>query len=161
MVGRGASAGVIFLVMVAVALGLWRLTAGSLVPDEDQGFYIAVVLLPDGSSLERTDEMVQKVVTTLRENPNVENTVAFTGFDFIGGGTFRNNAATMFVTLKHWDERKVPAQALVGEFYGRTGGLKESLAVAVKAPPVFAPRPNGRFEVDPPEPRRGRGQTAR
>ena len=42
----------------------------SLVPDEDQGFYIAAVLLPDGSSLERTDEMVQKVVTSIKENPN-------------------------------------------------------------------------------------------
>src|SRR5258708_24689247 len=150
MVGRGASAGVIFLVMVAVALGLWRLTAGSLVPDEDQGFYIAVVLLPDGSSLERTDEMVQKVVATVRENPNIENAVAFTGFDFIGGGTFRNNAATIFVTFKHWDERRVPAQALVGEFFGRAGGIQEGLAIALNAPPIFALGAPGRFELHPP-----------
>src|SRR5258707_294603 len=51
MVRRGAIASVVFLVMVAIAVGLWRLTPGSLLPDEDQGFYIAVVLLPDGSSL--------------------------------------------------------------------------------------------------------------
>ena len=147
MVRRGAVASVLFLVMVAIAVGLWHFTPGSLVPDEDQGFYIAVVLLPDGSSLERTDEMVQKVVATLRENPNIENTVAFTGFDFIGGGTFRNNAATMFVTLKHWDERKVPAQALVGEFYGRTGGFKEGLAIAFNAPAIFALGATGGFEM--------------
>ena len=70
--------------MVAVAVGLWRATPGSLVPEEDQGFYIAVVLLPDGSSLERTDEMVQRVVTAVKQNPNIENCVAFTGMDFIG-----------------------------------------------------------------------------
>ncbi|HEX7606995.1 MAG TPA: efflux RND transporter permease subunit, partial [Usitatibacter sp.] len=147
MVRRGAVASVLFLVMVAIAVGLWHFTPGSLVPEEDQGFYIAVVLLPDGSSLERTDEMVQKVVTTLRENPNIQNTVAFTGFDFIGGGTFRNNAATMFVTLKHWDERKVSAQAMVGEFFGRTGGFKEGLAFAFNAPAIFALGATGGFEM--------------
>jgi multidrug efflux pump len=147
MVRRGAIATVLFLVMVAGTVFLWRATPGSLVPDEDQGFYIAVVLLPDGSSLERTDAMVQKVVTTVKENPNVENAVAFTGFDFIGGGAYRNNAATIFVTMKHWDEREVPAQALVGEFFGRTGGFKEGLAIAFNAPPIFALGATGGFEM--------------
>ena len=147
MVRHGVLASILFVVMVMVAVGLWRFTPGSLVPDEDQGFYIAVVLLPDGSSLERTDEMVQKVVATVKENPNIENAVAFTGFDFIGGGTFRNNAATIFVTFKHWDERRVPAQALVGEFFGRTAGFKEGLAIAFNAPPIFALGATGGFEM--------------
>jgi hydrophobe/amphiphile efflux-1 (HAE1) family protein len=147
MVRRGAIASALFLVMVAVAVGLWKLTPGSLVPDEDLGFYIAVILLPDGSSLERTDAMVQKVVATVKENPNIENAVAFTGMDFIGGGVFRNNAATIFFTMKHWDERKVPAQALVGEFFGRTMGFKEGLAIAFNAPPIFALGATGGFEM--------------
>jgi len=147
MVRRGAVACVLFIIMVAIAVGLWRFTPGSLVPDEDQGFYIAIVLLPDGSSLERTDEMVQKVVATVKENPNIQNAVAFTGFDFIGGGTFRNNAATIFFTMKHWDERNVPAQALVGEFFGRTMGFKEGLAIAFNAPPIFALGATGGFEM--------------
>ena len=147
MVRRGAVASLLFVVMVVVAVGLWRATPGSLVPEEDQGFYIAVVLLPDGSSLERTDEMVQKVVKAVKENPNIENCVAFTGMDFIGGGVFRNNAATIFVTMKHWDERKVPAQALVGEFFGRTGGFKEGLAIAFNAPAIFALGATGGFEM--------------
>ncbi len=147
MVRRGAIAAVLFLVMVAATVWLWKITPGALVPDEDQGFYIAVVLLPDGSSLERTDEMVQKVVASVKENPNIENTVAFTGFDFIGGGTFRNNAATIFITMKHWDDRKVSAQSLVGEFFGRTGGFKEGLAIAFNAPPIFALGATGGFEM--------------
>jgi multidrug efflux pump len=147
MVRRGAIAATLFVVMVLVTVFLWRSTPGSLVPEEDQGFYIAVVLLPDGSSLERTDEMVQKVVAAVKENPNIENAVAFTGMDFIGGGVFRNNAATIFVTMKHWDERKVPAQALVGEFFGRTAGFKEGLAIAFNAPAIFALGATGGFEM--------------
>ena len=95
--------------MVAITVGLWRITPGSLVPDEDQGFYIAAVILPDGATLERTDKVVGEVVKAIQSNPANEDVIAFTGFDFLGGG-FRNNAATIFVTQKHWDERKVTAQ---------------------------------------------------
>jgi HAE1 family hydrophobic/amphiphilic exporter-1/multidrug efflux pump len=147
MVRHGVLASVAFVAMVVLAVFLWRSTPGSLVPEEDQGFYIAAVFLPDGSSLERTDEMVQKVVKTIKENPNIENCVAFTGMDFLGGGVFRNNAATIFVTFKHWDERHVPAQALVGEFFGRTMGFKEGLAIAFNAPAIFALGATGGFEM--------------
>src|SRR5690349_17024322 len=147
MVRRGLLVTILFIGMVAITAGLWRSTPGSLVPDEDAGFYIAVVLLPDGSSLERTDEMVQKVVAAVKENPAIEHAVAFTGFDFIGGGTFRNNAATIFFSMKPWDQRKVTAQQLVGEVYGRTGGFKEGLAIAFNAPPIFALGATGGFEM--------------
>jgi HAE1 family hydrophobic/amphiphilic exporter-1/multidrug efflux pump len=147
MVRRGGIATVLFLLMVAITVGLWRFTPGSLVPEEDQGFYMAMVILPDGSSLERTDELVQKVVATVKENPNIQNAVAFTGFDLIGGGTFRNNVASIFFTAKHWDERTVPIQALVGEFFGRTAGFKEGFPIAFNAPPIFALGITGGFEM--------------
>ncbi|MDB5866017.1 MAG: transporter, partial [Betaproteobacteria bacterium] len=54
MLRRGALAAVLFIGMVAITAGLWRITPGSLVPDEDQGYYIAAVFLPDGATLERT-----------------------------------------------------------------------------------------------------------
>ena len=50
------------------------------------------------------------MLEAIKSNPANEDAVAFTGFDFLGGG-FRNNAATIFVTQKHWDERKVPTHA--------------------------------------------------
>ncbi|MGQ0751848.1 MAG: efflux RND transporter permease subunit, partial [Betaproteobacteria bacterium] len=93
MLRRGGIALLLFAGMVAVTTGLWRATPGSLVPDEDQGYYIAAVFLPDGATLERTDKVVQEVVEIIKSNPANENAVAFTGFDFLGGA-FRNSAAT-------------------------------------------------------------------
>jgi HAE1 family hydrophobic/amphiphilic exporter-1/multidrug efflux pump len=145
MIRRGVLATVLFLGMVAIAAGLWRFTPGSLVPDEDQGFYIAAVVLPDGSSLERTDKVVAEVVAAARSNPYNEVAVAFTGFDFLGG-TFRENAATLFVTQKHWDERPVPVGALVGEFYMKTAHIKEGLALAFPPPAIFGLGTAGGFE---------------
>jgi multidrug efflux pump len=145
MIRRGGIALALFVVMVLVTAFLWRNTPGSLVPDEDQGFYIAAVFLPDGASLERTDKVVSQVIEAVKSNPYNEDVVAFTGFDFLGG-TFRENAATLFVTQKHWDQRPVPVGALVGEFYGKTGHIKEGLALAFPPPPIFGLGTAGGFE---------------
>src|SRR5262252_5159801 len=89
MVRRAGVGLILFAGMVALAVGLWRITPGSLVPDEDQGFYISAVILPDGASLQRTDEVVSEVVKIIKSNPYNLDVVAFTGFDFLGGG-YRN-----------------------------------------------------------------------
>jgi multidrug efflux pump len=132
--------------MIALTVGLWNKTPGSLVPDEDQGFYIAAVFLPDGASLERTDKIVQQVIGAIKSNPNNEDVVAFTGLDFLGGG-FKNSAATIFVTQKDWSERDVPVGALVGDFFAKTGGIKEALALAFPPPAIFGLGSTGGFEV--------------
>jgi len=145
MIRRGGVALTLFVAMVLVTTVLWRNTPGSLVPDEDQGFYIAAVILPDGASLQRTDKVVNEVLEIIKSNPNNLDAISFAGFDFLGGG-FRNNAATIFVTQKHWDERKVPVQALVGELFMKTAGLKEALVLAFNPPPIFGLGNAGGFE---------------
>ncbi|MEO8102734.1 MAG: multidrug efflux RND transporter permease subunit [Betaproteobacteria bacterium] len=146
MIKRGTLGVILFTGMVLITAGLWKLTPSSLVPDEDQGFYIAAVFLPDGASLDRTDKVVAEVVAAIKSNPNNEDVVAFTGFDFLGGG-YRNSAATIFVTQKHWDQRSVPVQALVGEFFMKTGGIKEALVLAFAPPPIFGLGNTSGFEV--------------
>ena len=121
------------------------MTPGSLVPDEDQGFYIAAVILPDGATLERTDKVVKQVEEAIRANPANQDIVSFTGFDFIGGG-FRNNAATIFVTQMPWDKREVTAAQLVGELFGKTMGIKEALVLAFNPPAIFGLGTAGGYE---------------
>ncbi len=145
MIRRGAIGLLLFAGMVAIVIGLWRITPGSLVPDEDQGFYISAVILPDGATLHRTDKVVAQVEAAIRSNPANADVVAFTGFDFLGGG-FRNNAATIFVTQIPWDKRKVTAQQLVGELFGKTAGIKEALVLAFNPPPIFGLGTAGGYE---------------
>jgi HAE1 family hydrophobic/amphiphilic exporter-1/multidrug efflux pump len=145
MIRRGAIGVVLFLGMVLIAAGLWKITPGSLVPDEDQGYYIGAVFLPDGATLQRTDEVVGRVVKAIRSNPANEYAVSFAGLDFIGGG-FKNNAATIFVTQKHWDERKENTAQLVGEYFMKTADIKEALVLAFSPPPIFGLGNAGGFE---------------
>src|SRR5687768_1242777 len=145
MLRRGTIGALLFLGMVVITAGLWRAVPTSLVPDEDQGYYIAAVFLPDGATLERTDAVVGEVVKAIQSNPANEFVIAFTGMDFLGG-SFRNSAATIFVTQKHWDEREVPTTALVGEFFMKTGHIKEALVLAFNPPPIFGLGNAGGFE---------------
>jgi HAE1 family hydrophobic/amphiphilic exporter-1/multidrug efflux pump len=145
MIRRSAIGVALFVGMVLITVGLWRATPGSLVPDEDQGYYIGAVFLPDGASLQRTDKVVGEVVQAILSNPANEYAIAFTGLDFLGGG-FRNSAATIFVTQKHWDERAVDTRQLVGEYFVKTAHIKEALVLAFGPPPIFGLGNSGGFE---------------
>lgn len=96
--------------------------------------------------MERTDAVVKEVDEIIRSNSLVDYSVAFTGFDFIGG-SFKNNAATIFVTLKHWDTRDVTAADLVGELFGKTAHIKEAFVLAFNPPAIFGLGTAGGFEV--------------
>ena len=146
MIRRAIVGVLLFAGMVAITVGLWRSTPGSLVPDEDQGFYIAAVILPDGATLERTDKVVAEVEKAIRSNPANAAVISFTGFDFLGGG-MRNNVATIFVTQVPWDERDVTAAQLVGEFFGKTAGIKEAVVFAINPPPIFGLGLAGGYEL--------------
>src|SRR5947199_494896 len=63
------------------------------------------------------------------------------------GGYFRNNAATIFVTQKPWDERKVDTKQVVGDLFMKTGGIKEGLVLAFGPPPIFGLGTAGGFEL--------------
>ncbi len=138
---------------------LWRITPGSLVPDEDQGFYIAAVILPDGATLERTDKVVKQVEEAIRSNPANQDIVAFTGFDFIGGG-FRNNAATH---LRHAEalgraqgDRGAAGRRAVREDRRHQGSAGARLQSAAD----LRPGHRRRLRVLHPEPRRRRLEAA-
>ena len=145
---RHAAVGIaLFLLMVGGTGWLWQQTPGALVPDEDQGFYIAAIYLPDGSSLQRTDAIVQEVSKIVLSNPANDKVTAFAGFDFLGGG-YKNSAATMFVTQKHWDERPtVDTKQLVGELFMKTAGMRDALVLAFAPPAIFGLGTSGGFEL--------------
>ena len=136
----------LFVGMVLLAGVLWKAVPGGLVPDEDQGYFIGAAILPEGSSLNRTDNMVKKIEATMKGNPDIDTTFALVGLDFLGGGGLKSSAATMFFPLKPWDERTKSAQQLVGESYMKTGGIKEGLPLFFSPPAIQGLGQTGGFE---------------
>ena len=95
-------------------------------------------------SLERTGKVVDEVIAAIQSNPNNQDVVSFAGFDFLGGA-YKNNAATLFVAQKHWDDREVSSQQLVGELFAKTAGIKEALVLAFNPPAIFGLGNTGGF----------------
>jgi hydrophobe/amphiphile efflux-1 (HAE1) family protein len=143
---RGAVGLLLFAGMGVLTGLLYTKVPGGLVPDEDQGYYIGAVILPEGSSLARTDAVVKKVETVMAENKNIDSVFSLVGLNLLGGGGLKSSAATMFFPLKPWEERTQSAKDLVGETFMKTGNIKEGLPLAFAPPAIQGLGQTGGFE---------------
>jgi multidrug efflux pump len=105
---RGGLALAALAAMLISIYVLFTVIPGSFVPAEDQGFLFAAVMLPDGASLDRSEEMTNEVANIFAEHPAVEDASALSGFSIIDG-QFKTNTGTVFVSLKDFSERTDPS----------------------------------------------------
>jgi len=148
LLGRPGLGAVLFLLVVLAAFGLFRIVPGSLVPAEDQGYFIAAALLPDGAALARTHAVAKRVEDVLLKDPAIEHVATINGIDFVGGGS-NSSVSTMFVILKKWDQRKKPdlsLDATIGRFFGQTAGIREAIVVGFNPPAIQGLGTTGGFE---------------
>ena len=156
VIGRWALSLAVFGVIVVMALVLFRMIPPSFLPDEDQGYFITVVQLPDGASKQRTDAVLTKVEQYFLAQPAIHSTDAMSGMNFVFN-TRGSNSATMFVPLRHWDERKPweHVKALVGAAYGEFAKIPEALILAFNAPPIRGIGATGGFSLQLQDPAGG------
>jgi hydrophobe/amphiphile efflux-1 (HAE1) family protein len=136
-----------FIGVVAVCVGLFLKVPGSFVPSEDQGYIFAGLQLPDAATMERTRTMAQQVSKIAQAEPGVQNVLAINGFDLLGGGT-KTNAATMFVPLKHWDERGKtwPAPRVAADIARQGAALRDGIVIAFNPAAIRGLGTAGGFE---------------
>jgi hydrophobe/amphiphile efflux-1 (HAE1) family protein len=156
VIERWALSLAVFAVIVLMALGLFRIIPPSFLPDEDQGYFITVVQLPDGASKQRTDAVLTKIEQYFLSQPAIHSTDAMSGMNFVFN-TRGPNSATMFVPLRHWDERKPGehVKALVGAAYGEFAKIPEALILAFNAPPIRGIGATGGFSLQVQDPAGG------
>src|SRR3546814_2599563 len=114
--------------MLAVTAGLWRSIPAALVPEEDQGYDIALPFLPPAASQQRTSKVMLEIEKALADHPAIYETISFGGADPY---TFmpKTNMGFSFVTLKPWDQRKeehLKSPALVTEIDRKSTRLNSS-----------------------------------
>ncbi|PVE25156.1 hydrophobe/amphiphile efflux-1 family RND transporter [Microvirga sp. KLBC 81] len=119
------------------------------IPTLDQGYAIVVVQLPDGSSLSRTDAVVQRASKIIQEAPGVQSVSAFSGFS---GATFTNatNAAAIFAVFKPFEERIETGDSgskIVEDLFARMQPIEEAFIIAIPPPPVRGLGNSGGFKV--------------
>ena len=97
-------AGVLLAILVVGIVLLFRAVPAGFVPEEDQGYVLAALQLPDAASLERTTAVMQQAEKILAEYEAIESYTTLNGFSLLTGTT-QSNAGFMFIQLKHWDDR--------------------------------------------------------
>jgi HAE1 family hydrophobic/amphiphilic exporter-1 len=91
--------------LVALLMGgLFQAVPGGFVPEEDQGYFLVNIQLPDAASLERTDKVTRKVEEILAETSGVASVTAVAGYSLLTGSLSPNNAF-IFISLANWGER--------------------------------------------------------
>lgn len=143
---RWVAALVVFALVVTAVGWLLKTVPGSFVPIEDQGYLFGSIVLPDGATLGRTAKVGAEMQKALSEHPAVQHVFVVNGFDLIGGGN-KTNAATMFVTLKPWDERSATADDVVKYVFMRGAAIREGLVLAFNPAPIRGLGSAGGFEV--------------
>ncbi len=143
---RGVVLGAFAILFVANVL-LFRAVPTGFLPDEDQGYFITSFQLPDGASLERTDEVAREVERILMDTPGVVGMNLFGGFDALTG-TFPPNFGSVFVTLKPWDERgrEESIDAIFASVRPRLAAIPGARAFALNPAPVRGLSRVGGFE---------------
>jgi len=102
---RKLALSVLALAIVTVLMGgLFRLVPGGFVPEEDQGYFLVAVQLPDAASLERTDQVTAAVEKILGETAGVQSVTAVAGYSLLTS-TLSSNSASFFISLDNWADR--------------------------------------------------------
>jgi hydrophobic/amphiphilic exporter-1 (mainly G- bacteria), HAE1 family len=140
LIGRMVNASAISValalaIIVGSVIGLARIPTGFL-PIEDQGYLLASVRLPDGASLQRTQDVLDKVTEIARKTPGVDQVVAIAGVSPLDNNASLANAGVAYVILKDWDQRG-KGQDLSSLFTGlnRSMGVIEDATIQVLPPP--------------------------
>ena len=132
-------AGILLLILIAGIVVLFRIVPSGFVPEEDQAYIMAGVIMPDSTSLQRTDAVMKQVETILAEYDAIQNASVIAGYSILSG-TLQPNAGMAFIQLKDWDERSDAAdhatelvRRLNVDFAAR---IKEGVAFAFGPPAI-------------------------
>ncbi|MFM0527385.1 multidrug efflux RND transporter permease subunit [Paraburkholderia strydomiana] len=143
-------------VMLIVYLGLIAATAFQMsrmstgfIPDQDIGYQAIVVLLPPGSSLERTDKVVRQVNDIALSTPGIKHTSPTTGFD-VTTSTVAPNVGTVFTALPSLYGEHIPgvsAATMLVKLRQRLSVIKDAVVIVINPPAVQGLGAAGGFKM--------------
>lgn len=130
---------ILYGTLLATTGGLSKIVPGGFIPTQDQGYAIVVIQLPDGSSLQRTDEITLLATEKLLKIPGITGAVGFAGFS---GATFTNdsNSAAIFIRFADFKERLKHGgqdmRSLIGQAQAEMAQIRDAFIMVIPPPPV-------------------------
>ena len=139
----------IYLVLVLATTGLFKAVPSGFVPGQDKQYLIGFAQLPDGATLDRTEDVIRRISDIAMKQPGVEHAIAFPGLS-INGFTNSSNSGIVFLSLKPFDQRRsadLSAGAIAGQLNGKFSGIQEAFIAMFPPPPVQGLGTTGGFKL--------------
>src|SRR3546814_2280544 len=109
MLRRAVLGVLLFAGLIGVTVLLFGRVPGSLVPNEDQGYVVAVTQLAPAAALGRTEGAMEEFTGKVLNEDIVQGMTSFAGFALLAGA-LKSYAGASFITLKDWEARTGPGQ---------------------------------------------------
>lgn len=140
---------VTFLLLICFCAGTWYMSGNlpsGFIPNEDQGMFYAVIQTPPGSSLERTNEIAEKLQQVAEKVEGVASVSSLAGYEILTEGT-GSNSGTCLVNLKSWEDRKHSVQEIMKELEEKAKDLSGATIEFFQPPAVPGYGAAGGFEL--------------
>lgn len=119
----------IFVAFIMLLSGMFKMTATSFIPDEDQGVIVMNMSLPEGATTARTKALVSEVQEIIQSEPGIVSAQTVIGFSFVAGRG--ENVAMTFMVLKPWGERTLPLWRRTLEKSGLLAASRNDYSTAI------------------------------
>ena len=119
------------------------------VPGQDKQYLVGFAQLPEGSSLDRTDDVMRRMSQIAKDHPGVKDAIAFPGLS-IQGFTISPNAGIVFVGLDDFEKRTTPdlsGGAIAGALNGKFMAIQDAMVMIFPPPPVNGIGTTGGFKL--------------
>ena len=139
----------VYLVLAVATLGVFKLVPHGFVPAQDKQYLIGFAQLPDGATLDRTEDVIRRMDAMVMKTPGVDHAITFPGLS-INGFTNSSNSGIVFVGLKDFDERKTKelgAGAIAQSLNQQFGQIQDAFIVMFPPPPVQGLGTTGGFKL--------------
>ena len=148
---------VIALILLAVFLysifHLFKVLPTSFVPNEDQGYAFAAIIMPQAASLSRTEAIAAKADAIFKDLPGVQTRTVVTGYSLLDSG-FKTNSATIFVTFSDFEKRyenidtakKENVRAILQGFFAQARNIEGAIVIPIAPPAIPGIGTTGGFE---------------
>jgi len=140
---------VTFAVLIIFCAGTWFLNStvpSGFIPNEDQGMFYAIIQTPPGSSLERTNQVAEKLQKIAEGIEGVQSVSSLAGYEILTEGTGANSG-TCLINLKSWEDRKQGVQEIIKELEEKAKDITGATIEFFQPPAVPGYGAAGGFEL--------------
>ncbi|MGF6848894.1 HAE1 family hydrophobic/amphiphilic exporter-1 [Chitinophaga sp. W3I9] len=138
-----------FGILVAFCAGIWimnKTVPSGFIPNEDQGMFYAIIQTPPGSSLERTNQIAEKLQKIAEGVEGVQSVSSLAGYEILTEGT-GSNSGTCLINLKSWEDRKHSVQEIISELEEKSKDITGATIEFFQPPAVPGYGAAGGFEL--------------